>query len=88
MNQLAPIKRLALATGALATGALALAFIAATPARADFAVVKFDSGYCQVWWDSAATPWGAGWSKIALGLPDADVARAVLYNAIAQNICR
>jgi hypothetical protein len=83
MNRLALVKRLA-----LATGALALAFAAATPARADFAVVRFDSGYCQVWWDSAATPWGAGWSKIALGLPDADAARAVLYSAIAQNVCR
>ncbi len=88
MNRLARAKRPALVTGGLATGVLALAFAAATPARADFAVVRFDSGYCQVWWDSAATPWGAGWSKIALGLPDADAARAVLYNAIAQNVCR
>jgi hypothetical protein len=83
MTRLAPVKRLA-----LVTGVLALAFAAATPARADFAVMRFDSGYCQVWWDSAATPWGAGWTKIALGLPDADAARAVLYNAIAQNVCR
>ncbi len=88
MKRLAPVKRLALVTSTLAAGTLALAFAAATPARADFAVVKFDSGYCQIWWDSAATPWGAGWSKIALGLPDADVARAVLYNAIVQNVCR
>ncbi len=88
MKRLAPVKRLALTTGVLATGALALASAAATPARADFAVIKFDSGYCQIWWDSAATPWGAGWSKIALGLPDADAARAVLDNAVAQNVCR
>jgi hypothetical protein len=88
MNRLASVKRLALAAGTFAAGAMALAFIAATPARADFAVVKFDSGYCQVWWDSTATPWGAGWSKIALGLPDADAARAVLYSAISQNVCR
>jgi hypothetical protein len=83
MNRIAFAKRLA-----LSTGALLLALAAASPARADFAVVRFGDGYCRIWWDSAAPPWGVSWSKIALGLPNADVARAVLYNAIAQSICR
>jgi hypothetical protein len=31
---------------AFVVGVLALGFAASTPARADFAVVKFDAGYC------------------------------------------
>lgn len=71
-----------------AAGALALGLTASTVARADFAIVRFPDGYCQIWWDSAANPWGAGWSKIAMGLPDSAAAHAVLSNAIAQNVCR
>ena len=41
---------------ALAVGLLVLGFSAATPARADFAVVKFGSGYCRVWDTTAAGP--------------------------------
>jgi multisubunit Na+/H+ antiporter MnhG subunit len=71
-----------------AIAALTLALTASSVARADFAIVRFPDGYCQIWWDSAANPWGAGWSKIAMGLPDSEVAHAVLGNAIAQNVCR
>ena len=67
-------------------GLLALGFAAATPARADFVVVKFDSGYCHVWWDSTATPWGAGWSKIAVA-PDWSSAVAALQAAIQAKSC-
>ena len=43
----------------LAIGVLALGFAAATPARADFAVIKFkDPGACRAWYDHAAKPWG------------------------------
>ena len=38
-----------------AIGLLALGIAAATPARADYAVVRFDTGYCQIWWDGSAT---------------------------------
>ena len=41
---------------AVALGLLALGFSAATPARADFAVVDFNSGYCRVWTGTAAGP--------------------------------
>ena len=73
---------------AFAVGLLALGLTAATPARADFAVVKFETGYCQIWWDSADTPWGVGWVKIAVGLPDYNTAWAALASAVAQRICR
>jgi hypothetical protein len=39
-----------------AVGLLALGFSASTPASADFAVVKFNSGYCRVWTGTAAGP--------------------------------
>ena len=48
------MKRLALAIGISAIGLLAL-----TPARADFAVVKFkDNGTCRAWYDHATKPAG------------------------------
>jgi hypothetical protein len=73
---------------ALAIGLLTLALAAAPSARADdYAVVQFDDGYCRIWWDSAGTPWGVGWTKIAVGLPDHFAARAALDIAIAQRVC-
>lgn len=39
-----------------AIGVVALGFAASTAARADFAVVKFKSGYCRVWTDVKAGP--------------------------------
>lgn len=73
---------------AFAVGALVLAFAASTPARADFAVIKFELGYCRIWWDSAANPIGPGWTKIAIGLPDYNAAWAALATAVGQGICR
>jgi len=78
------MNRLAFATGLLA---ITLGMAAATPAHADFAVVQFESGHCQIWWDSGANPWGAGWKKIAIGLPDWSAARAALSAARSQDVC-
>jgi hypothetical protein len=44
--------RLALAFASL----VVLGFIAAVPARADFAVITFNSGYCRIWTDTAFGP--------------------------------
>jgi hypothetical protein len=71
-----------------AVGLLAVGFAASTPARADFAVVQFGDGFCQIWWDSAGNPWGVGWAKVAIGLPDYALARATLDSAITQRVCR
>jgi hypothetical protein len=73
---------------ALAIGLLAIGFVGSTPARADFAVVQFGDGYCRIWWDSADTPWGPSWSKIAIGLPDHFAAQAALDTALSQGVCR
>jgi hypothetical protein len=71
---------------AFGIGLVALGFAAATPARADYAVVRFGDGYCQIWWDSAATPWGTGWAKIAMA-PDWSTAWAALNDAIQNKTC-
>jgi hypothetical protein len=76
------MKRLALVMSVLARG-----FVAATPARADYAIVKFDSGYCRIFWDSAANPAGTGWTKIAVNLPDWSAAWSMLDSAIAARTC-
>jgi hypothetical protein len=81
-----PARELVMKQLALAVGLLSLA--PASTARADdYAVVQFGDGYCRIWWDSAGTPWGVGWTKIAVGLPDHFAARAALDTAIAQRIC-
>jgi hypothetical protein len=73
---------------AFAVGLLAVSLAAATPARADYALVQFGDGYCRIWWDGAGTPWGTGWSKIVVGLPDHIAAEAALDSAIAQGVCQ
>lgn len=72
---------------ALAVPMLALAFAAATPARADYALIQFASGECEVWSDSADNPWGSGWTKLAFGLPNWDAGQAAYHAARAQGIC-
>jgi len=76
------MKRLASAVGILAIG------FSVSPARADYALVRFGDGWCRIWWDSAGTPWGVGWSKIAIGMPDWLTASAALSNARSQGVCR
>ena len=39
-----------------AIGALALGLTATAPAHADFAIVKFNSGYCRIWADTVVPP--------------------------------
>jgi hypothetical protein len=68
-------------------GILTIGFMASS-ARADYALVRFEDGWCRIWWDSAGTPWGAGWAKIAVGLPDWLAANAALGDARAQGACR
>jgi hypothetical protein len=72
---------------ALAIPLFMLVLAASSTARADYAVVQFEDGYCRIWWDSADTPWGVGWTKIAVGLPDHFAAEAALDSAIAQQVC-
>ena len=73
---------------AFAIGVMALGFAASTPARADYALVRFESGFCRIWWDSAGNPFGVGWTKVAIGLPDFEAAVLALNMAVGQGVCR
>ena len=72
---------------AFAVGVLALGFAAATPARADFAVMKFELGYCRIYWDSSAKPWGTGWTMVATA-PDIAGAWTALGGAVKKGTCK
>jgi hypothetical protein len=72
---------------AFAFAVLALGLTAAAPARADYTVVRWENGYCQIWWDSSATPWGVGWTKIAV-TPDWSMAADAKDSAIQNGACR
>ena len=51
-----------------AIGVLALGFTATAPAHADFAIVKFNSGYCRVYDNTASAP-GRNVRLVCVGLP-------------------
>jgi hypothetical protein len=72
---------------AFAVGVLALGFTAATPARADFAVVKFEFGVCRIYWNSSLKPWGTGWSVVATA-PDFAGAWAAQDAAVKKGKCK
>ena len=83
------MKRLAFALGVLALGAV-------TPARADFAVVEFNSGYCRVWTDTEAGPQDGhylwfrhhwGWHPWYYRFHTWEEADEALHRAVSMNRC-
>lgn len=73
---------------AFVAGVLALSFAASIPARADFSVVRFELGFCRIWWDNpGAKPWGAGWTKVATA-PTFEGAWAAQSAAVKKGICK
>ena len=72
---------------AFAIAMSAFGIAASNPARADYTVIQFSAGHCEVWHDSSTDPWGAGWRKIAIGLPSWSAAMAALDAARAQDVC-
>ena len=72
---------------AFAFGVLVLGWAAVTPARADWAVVRWPDGFCRLWWDSHDTPWGVGWTKIAIA-PDWETAEAAFDAARRSGTCQ
>ena len=53
----------------LAIGALALGLTATAPAHADFAIVKFNSGYCRIYDNTARGAAGRNVRLVCVGLP-------------------
>ena len=82
------LKRLALVIGVLALG-----FTATAPAHADFAIVKFNSGYCRIWPDTAVAPpdgtfiWWVWGHHRYYRLPTLAVAEQKLHTAVARHLC-
>ena len=72
---------------AFAVGVLALSFAASVPARADFAVMKFELGYCRIWWNTGAKPIGTGWSMVAKA-PTFEGAWAAQGAAVKKGKCK
>jgi hypothetical protein len=68
-------------------GVLTLGIAAATPARADYALVRWTDGTCRIWWEAAATPWGTGWAKVAVA-PDFAAASAAFDAAVRAGTCK
>jgi hypothetical protein len=73
---------------ALAIGLLTVALAASTTARADYAVIQFRDGRCEIWQDSGSDPAGAGWTKLAFGIPDYPAAQSAVDSAFAKGVCR
>jgi hypothetical protein len=78
---------------AFVLGLLALGFVSTTPARADFAVIEFNSGYCRIWTDTAFgpedgrylwfwSPWGWMYS-----FPTWEAADMAMHRAVAHHRC-
>ena len=82
---------------ALVFGLLTLSVTAATQAYADFAVVRFKSGYCRVWMPPAAPPQDFQYLAFRRGSPShpwwqhlfatAAGADMALHQAIAKHRC-
>jgi hypothetical protein len=83
---------------AIALGVLTLSVTAITQAHADFAVVRFKSGYCRIWGPPAAPPQDFQYLAFRRGWPPhiwwqhmfavRAGAEAALHEAIATNRCR
>ena len=78
---------------AFAVGALALVFTATAPAHADYAVVKFRSGYCRIWDHTAVAPpdghflWWKWHHHWYYRLPTLGIAHHKLHQAVAWHRC-
>ena len=70
-----------------AVGVLALGFAASTPARADFSVMRFEPGYCRIWWYNGSNPIGGGWTRVATA-PDFTSAWAAQDAAVKLGKCK
>ena len=77
------MKRLVLAVGVIALGVAAL-----TPARADFAVIRFKDRHCQAWADSRVGPWSPGAKYLAVGLKSWDAATMRGKWAMRRHRCK
>jgi hypothetical protein len=62
--------------------------LAATPAQADYDVVRWGDGTCQVWNNGGGAPWGSEWRRVAIGMPTWGDALDVLDQMYREGRCR
>ena len=76
-----------------AVGALALGLVATVPAHADYAIVKFKSGYCRIYDNTAWAPPDGTFVWFVWGyhryyrLPTLGVAQHKLGLVVARHLC-
>jgi hypothetical protein len=77
-----------------AIGALGLGLTATAPAHADFAIVKFNSGYCRIWTDTVVAPPDGTFVWFVWGyhrynhLPTLPIAQHRLDLVVGRHLCR
>jgi hypothetical protein len=79
---------------AFVVGLVVLGVGAAIPARADYGVVRFQSGFCRIWPDTAMTPFGGQYLAFHRGhhwwqyrFPTLAGANIALHIAAARHRC-
>ena len=76
-----------------AIGTLTLGLAAAAPAHADYAIVRFNSGYCRIWTDTVVPPVGGTFVWFVRGhhryysLPTLPIAQQKLSHVVARHLC-
>ena len=73
----------------IALSAVALGLAAATPAHADFSIIRWDNGDCRIWsnFQPSPPPWGTGWTIVAPNIPTYAAARATLNDLAKKKTC-
>ena len=77
-----------------AIGTLALGLTATAPAHADFAIVKFNSGYCRIWTNTTVAPpdgtfvWFVWGHHRYYHLPTLPIAEHKLNLVVGRHLCR
>ena len=69
--------------------AIAFGVIASAPAKADFSVIRWNSGWCQIW-DHAippGKPWTDDWKAVSGGHATIGEALAALDDAVKTKKC-
>ena len=74
----------------LAFAALVVTLFAASPARADYSIVQWNSGDCTIWDEFGwyRDPVGDGWARVVVGIPSRSEANRVLEGMYRQGMCR
>jgi len=68
--------------------ALAFGLVVASPAQASFKVIKWTSGYCQVWDSAIPThPWPGDWRAVSKSYKTSARAAAKRERLIKKKVC-